>query len=59
MVSFLLLAGTLPVPDVRLWTRRPELAGLAVVLAGAGLAVWSRLALAQNWSAAVALKSRA
>ncbi len=56
VLSLLLLAGTLPVPDARLWARRPEFAGLAMVLAGAGVAVWSRLVLARNWSGAVELK---
>ncbi len=57
VVSFLLLAGVLPVPDARLVARRPELAGLASVIAGASLAVWSRLVLARNWSGAVELKA--
>ena len=56
VVSVLLLAGTMPVPDARLLAHRPEMAGLAMVLAGAGVAVWSRLVLARNWSGAVELK---
>jgi protein-S-isoprenylcysteine O-methyltransferase Ste14 len=56
LVSFALLSGELPWGDVRLLRRRPELTGLGLVIAGAGLAVWSRLVLARNWSGAVELK---
>lgn len=56
VVAFALLAGALPADDVRVLRRRPELTGLAMVIAGAGLAVWSRLVLARNWSGAVELK---
>ncbi len=56
MVSFALLAGALPVGDARLLRQRPELTGLTMVVAGAGLAIWGRLVLARNWSGAVTLK---
>jgi protein-S-isoprenylcysteine O-methyltransferase Ste14 len=54
--SFVLLSGALPPGDVRLLRWRPEMTGLGLVIAGAGLAVWSRLVLARNWSGAVELK---
>ena len=56
LVSFLLLSGALPWGEVRMLQRRPELTGLGLVIAGAGLAVWSRLVLARNWSGAIELK---
>jgi protein-S-isoprenylcysteine O-methyltransferase Ste14 len=56
MLSFALLAGVLPPGDTRLMRERPELAGLALVVTGAALAVWSRLVLARNWSGAIELK---
>jgi protein-S-isoprenylcysteine O-methyltransferase Ste14 len=56
MVSFLLLMGVLPVGDVRLLNTRPEATSVAMVIAGAALAVWSRLVLGGNWSGAIALK---
>jgi protein-S-isoprenylcysteine O-methyltransferase Ste14 len=57
MVSFALLAGILPLGDTRLLQQRPELTGLMMVIAGAGLAIWSRLVLARNWSGAITLKT--
>jgi protein-S-isoprenylcysteine O-methyltransferase Ste14 len=56
LASFVLLSGVLPWGDVRMLRRRPESVGLVMVVAGATLAVWSRLVLARNWSGAVELK---
>lgn len=57
MVSFALLAGALPLGETRLLPQQPELRGLTMVIAGAGLAIWSRLVLARNWSGAITLKT--
>lgn len=56
LVAFALLMGVLPLGNARVLRQRPELTGLVLVLVGAGLAVWSRLVLARNWSVTIELK---
>ena len=56
LMSFKLLFGVVWLPDASLMRDRPELLGLTLLIVGAITTLWARIALARNWSGAVALQ---